>query len=135
MPTIRAALEQLRAGEDITLVDMREPGQHVRVTKDGGSVVVDVTDEDETRARLHADTRDRKHHRTSGRREPRYSRLSRGGFPYWRAQQGPLHAPVRIGDFTLAESSKPLHAGMSFAKPPRSRMPLPNSIICGWPHR
>src|SRR5271167_4165626 len=48
MPTIRAALEQLRAGEDITLVDMREPGQHVRVTKDGGSVVVDVTDEDET---------------------------------------------------------------------------------------
>lgn len=48
LPTIRAALEQLRAGEDITLVDMREPGQHVRVTKDGGSVVVDVTDEDET---------------------------------------------------------------------------------------
>jgi hypothetical protein len=48
LPTIRAALEQLRAGEDITLVDVREPGQHVRVTKDGGSVVVDVTDEDET---------------------------------------------------------------------------------------
>ena len=48
LPTIRAALEQLRAGEDITLVDMREPGQHVRVTKDGGSVVADVTDEDET---------------------------------------------------------------------------------------
>jgi rhodanese-related sulfurtransferase len=48
MPTIQAALEQLRAGEDITLVDVREPGQHVLVTKDGGSVVVDVTDKDET---------------------------------------------------------------------------------------
>ena len=48
MPTIRAALEQLRDGEDITLVDVREPDQHVVVTKDGGSVVVDVTDKDET---------------------------------------------------------------------------------------
>lgn len=47
MPTIRAALDQLRAGEDITLVDVREPGQHVLVTKNGGSVVVDVTDDDE----------------------------------------------------------------------------------------
>src|SRR5271168_4252090 len=47
MPTIRAALEQLRDGEDITLVDVREPDQHVVVTKDGGSVVVD-TDKDET---------------------------------------------------------------------------------------
>jgi hypothetical protein len=48
MPTIRAALEQLRADEDMTLVDVREPGQHVLVTKDGGSVVVDVTDKEET---------------------------------------------------------------------------------------
>jgi hypothetical protein len=48
MPTIRAALEQLRAGEDIILVDVREPDQHVLVTKDGGSVVVDVTDKEET---------------------------------------------------------------------------------------
>jgi len=47
IPTIRAALEQLRAGEDVTLVEVREPGQHVLVTKTGGSVVVDVTDEDE----------------------------------------------------------------------------------------
>jgi hypothetical protein len=47
MPTIRAALEQLRAGEDITLVEVHEPGQHVLVTKSGGSVVVDVTDKDE----------------------------------------------------------------------------------------
>ena len=48
MPTIRAALEQLRDCDDITLVDVREPDQHVLVTKDGGSVVVDVTDKDET---------------------------------------------------------------------------------------
>jgi len=48
MPTVRAALDQLRAGEDITLVEVREPGQHVLVTKDGGSVVVDVADKDET---------------------------------------------------------------------------------------
>jgi hypothetical protein len=47
LPTIRAALEQLRAGEDITLVEVREPGEHVVVTKSGGSVVVDVTGEDE----------------------------------------------------------------------------------------
>jgi hypothetical protein len=48
MPTIHAALDQLRAGEDITLVEVREPGQHVLVTKSGGSVVVDVMDTDET---------------------------------------------------------------------------------------
>jgi hypothetical protein len=48
MPTIHAALEQLRAGEDITLVDVREPDEHVLVTKQGGSVVVDVADKDET---------------------------------------------------------------------------------------
>lgn len=48
MPTIRAALEQLRASEDVTLVEVREPGQHVLVAKSGGSVVVDVTDNDDT---------------------------------------------------------------------------------------
>src|ERR1700690_797502 len=48
MPTIRAALDQLRAGEDMTLVDVREPGQHVLVTKDGGAMVGDVTDKEET---------------------------------------------------------------------------------------
>ena len=47
VPTIRAALEQLRAGEDVTLVEVREPGQHVLVAKSGGSVVVDVTDKDD----------------------------------------------------------------------------------------
>jgi hypothetical protein len=48
MPTIHAALAQLRAGEDITLVDVREPDEHVLVTKQGGSVAVDVADKDET---------------------------------------------------------------------------------------
>jgi hypothetical protein len=48
MPTIRAALEQLRETDDVTLVDVTEPGQHVVVTKQGGSVVVDVHDQDET---------------------------------------------------------------------------------------
>ena len=48
MPTIRAALDQLREVDDVTLVDVTEPGQHVVVTKKGGSVVVDVNDRDET---------------------------------------------------------------------------------------
>jgi hypothetical protein len=48
MPTIRAALDQLREVDDVTLVDVTEPGQHVIVAKQGGSVVVDVNDHDET---------------------------------------------------------------------------------------
>jgi hypothetical protein len=48
LPTIRAALEQLRDTEDVTLVEVRQPGQHVRVTKEGGSIVVDVEDHDDT---------------------------------------------------------------------------------------
>jgi hypothetical protein len=48
MPTIRAALDQLREIDDVTLVDVTEPGQHVIVAKKGGSVVVDVNDRDET---------------------------------------------------------------------------------------
>ena len=48
MPTIRAALDQLRQMDDVTLVDVTEPGQHVVVAKNGGSVVVDVTDQDDT---------------------------------------------------------------------------------------
>ena len=47
VPMIRAALEQLRAGEDVTLVEVREPGQHVLLAKSGGSVVVDITDNDD----------------------------------------------------------------------------------------
>jgi hypothetical protein len=48
LPTIRAALEQLRDTDDVTLVEVKEPGQHVRVTKEGGSIVVDVEDHDDT---------------------------------------------------------------------------------------
>jgi hypothetical protein len=48
MPTIRAALDQLRESEDVTLVEVKEPGEHVRVAKSGGSIVVDVEDKDDT---------------------------------------------------------------------------------------
>jgi hypothetical protein len=48
MPTIRAALQQLRDADNMTFVDVREPGEHVQVTKDGGSITVDVVDKDET---------------------------------------------------------------------------------------
>jgi hypothetical protein len=48
MPTIRAALEQLRESDDVLFVEVREPGEHVRVAKQGGSIVVDVEDADDT---------------------------------------------------------------------------------------
>ena len=48
MPTIRAAVDALSESDDITLVKVKEPGQDVRVTKSGGSIVVDVNDENET---------------------------------------------------------------------------------------
>jgi hypothetical protein len=48
MPTIRAGLDQLREVDDVTLVDVTEPGQHVVVSKKGGSVMVDVNDREET---------------------------------------------------------------------------------------
>jgi hypothetical protein len=48
MPTIRASLDALSESDDITLVEVKEAGQNVRVTKIGGSIVVDVNDENET---------------------------------------------------------------------------------------
>lgn len=48
LPEIRAAIEGLRTSEDVVLVEVREPGQHVEVAKAGGSIVVDVDDADET---------------------------------------------------------------------------------------
>jgi hypothetical protein len=48
MPTIRAALDALSESDDITFVGVKEPGQNVRVTKNGGSIVVDVNGENET---------------------------------------------------------------------------------------
>jgi len=46
VPTIRAALGELSDDGDMTLVDVIEPGQHVRVSKSGGSIVVDVDNKD-----------------------------------------------------------------------------------------
>lgn len=48
LPTIRATLAQLRECDDIAFVEVREPGQQVRVAKSGGSIVVDVESEDES---------------------------------------------------------------------------------------
>jgi hypothetical protein len=48
MPTIRAALDGLRDSEDIVFVDVKEPGEHVHVSKSGGSIVVDVDDDEAT---------------------------------------------------------------------------------------
>lgn len=48
MPTIRAALDGLRDSKDIVFVDVKEPGEQVHVSKSGGSIVVDVEDNDAT---------------------------------------------------------------------------------------
>jgi hypothetical protein len=48
LPTIRAALAQLRECDDFALVEVNSHGQHVRVAKSGGSLVVDVKNEDES---------------------------------------------------------------------------------------
>ena len=47
-PVIRAALEGLRETDDVTLVEVKEPGEHVKISKLGGSIIVDVDDEGET---------------------------------------------------------------------------------------
>jgi hypothetical protein len=44
MPAIRAALIELRDSDDITLVEVNEPDEHLQVSKSGGAIVVDVTD-------------------------------------------------------------------------------------------
>jgi len=48
LPTIRASLDALSEADDITFVEVKEPGQKVRVAKSGVSIVVDVNDNDET---------------------------------------------------------------------------------------
>lgn len=48
MPTIRAALDQLRESDDVVFVEVKERGEHVRVAKEGGSIVVDVEERDDT---------------------------------------------------------------------------------------
>ena len=48
LPTIRAALAQLRECDDFAFVEVNEPGRQVRLAKSGGSLVVDVNDEEES---------------------------------------------------------------------------------------
>jgi hypothetical protein len=48
MPAIRAALDGLRDSDDVVLVEVKEPGEHVEVAKSGGSIVVDLDDAGET---------------------------------------------------------------------------------------
>ena len=48
VPVIRAALEGLRETDDVTLVEVKEPGEHVKISKLGGSIIVDVDEEGET---------------------------------------------------------------------------------------
>lgn len=48
MPAIRAALDGLRDTDDVVLVEVKEPDTHVKVSKSGGAIVVDVDDADDT---------------------------------------------------------------------------------------
>lgn len=48
LPTVRAAMQELRRTDDVKLVEVKEPGQHVVVKKEGGSIVVDVEDGNDT---------------------------------------------------------------------------------------
>jgi hypothetical protein len=48
MPTIRAAMGQLRECDDFVLVDVKDRDEHVEVQKLGASLVVDVKDQNET---------------------------------------------------------------------------------------
>ena len=48
LPVIRAALDGLRDADDVTLVEVTEPDEQVTVVKEGGSIIVDVKDKDET---------------------------------------------------------------------------------------
>jgi hypothetical protein len=48
LPIIDAAIPALNDSPDGILVEVKNPGEHVVVTKRGGSIVVDVNDPDET---------------------------------------------------------------------------------------
>ena len=48
MPAIRAAVDELKDERDMTFVEVVQDGQHVKVSKSGGSVIVDVDDPNET---------------------------------------------------------------------------------------
>jgi hypothetical protein len=48
LPAIHAAMDGLSDSPDMTLVDVSDPDEYVTVTKEGGDIVVDVADRDET---------------------------------------------------------------------------------------
>jgi hypothetical protein len=48
LPIIDAAIPALNDAPDGVLVEVKDPGEHVLITKHGGSIVVDVNDTDET---------------------------------------------------------------------------------------
>jgi hypothetical protein len=48
MPTIRAALDGLRDSDDVVIVEVKGPGEHIEVAKLGGSIIVNVDDAGET---------------------------------------------------------------------------------------
>ena len=48
MPALRAASEELARVEDFTLVEVREPGEHVTIVKRHGALIIDVESADET---------------------------------------------------------------------------------------
>jgi len=48
MPAIRATLDGLRDTDDVVFVEVKEPDEHVRVSKSGDAIVVDVDDVAET---------------------------------------------------------------------------------------
>jgi hypothetical protein len=48
LPIIDAAIPALNDAPDGVLVEVKDPGEHVLITKHGGSIVVDVNDSDET---------------------------------------------------------------------------------------
>jgi hypothetical protein len=48
LPLIDTTLDALREADDVVLVEVKDHDQHVRVAKEGGSIVVDVDDPEET---------------------------------------------------------------------------------------
>lgn len=48
MPVLRAASEELARVEDFTLVEVREPDEHVTIVKRHGALIIDVESADET---------------------------------------------------------------------------------------
>jgi hypothetical protein len=48
LPIIDAAIPALNDCPDGVLVEVKDPGEHVLVSKRGGSIIVDVNDSDET---------------------------------------------------------------------------------------